>query len=201
MMLTVHEHPFASYCWKVLIALYERDVPFERHLIGDEADRAQLAELWPMAGMPVLVDDAARVTLPESTIIIEYLDRYGEAPQLVPADPAAALQTRLWDRVLDTYVMTPMQKIVGDSLRPEGRGDPQGVADARGMLDSALRTTRRPPRRRRLGRGRGLHSCRLRGRSGALLCPRRQPLGRAQPAELDPLLRCVDGTPAGCAGH
>jgi glutathione S-transferase len=137
MTLTVHEHPFAAYCWKVLIALYERNVPFERHFIGDEADRAQLAELWPMAGMPVLVDDAAGVTLPESTIIVEYLDRFGDAPALVPAAPAAALRTRLWDRVIDTYVMTPMQKIVGDSLRPAGRNDPQGVADARVLLDSA----------------------------------------------------------------
>jgi glutathione S-transferase len=137
MTLTVHEHPFAAYCWKVLIALYERNVPFERHLIGDEADRARLAELWPMAGMPVLVDDAARVTLPESSIIIEYLDRHGEAPALVPADPAAALRTRLWDRVIDAYVMTPMQKIVGDNLRPEGRSDPEVVAEARAMLDNA----------------------------------------------------------------
>ena len=137
MTLTVHEHPFAAYCWKVLIALYERNVPFERRLIGDEADRAQLAELWPMAGMPVLVDDAARVTLPESTIIIEYLDRYGEAPTLVPADPEAALRTRLWDRVIDAYVMTPMQKIVGDNLRPDGRSDPEGVAEARTMLEGA----------------------------------------------------------------
>jgi glutathione S-transferase len=133
----VPEHPFASYCWKVLIALYERDVPFERHFIGDDADRAALAELWPMAGMPVLVDDDARVTLPESSIIIEYLDRCGEASALVPSDPAAALRARLWDRLSDTYVMTPMQKIVADSLRAEGRNDPQGVADARVTLDSA----------------------------------------------------------------
>ena len=139
MTLTVHEHPFAAYCWKVLIALYERNVPFERHLIGDEADRARLAELWPMAGMPVLVDDAARVTLPESSIIIEYLDRHGEAPALVPADPAAALRTRLWDRVIDAYVMTPMQKIVGDRLRPEADRDPFGVAEARRALEAAYR--------------------------------------------------------------
>ena len=55
----------------------------------------------------------------------------------MPADRAAALPTRLWDRVLDTYVMTPMQKIVGDSLRPEGRSDPEGVAQARVLLASA----------------------------------------------------------------
>lgn len=137
MTLTLLEHPFASYCWKVLIALYERDLPFEPHLVNDDSDRARLAELWPMASIPVLVDDQAGITLPESTPIIEYLDRLGDAPQLIPTDPAATLQARLWDRVIDGHVMTPMQKIVGDSLRPEGRGDPDGVAHARVTLDQA----------------------------------------------------------------
>jgi glutathione S-transferase len=137
MTLTLHEHPFASYCWKALIALYERDVAFEPHVIADDADRARLAELWPMASIPVLVDDAAGLTLPESTTIIEYLDRFGDAPPLVPAEQAAALQARLWDRVSDGHVMTPMQKIVGDRLRPEGRRDPEGVVRARAALDRA----------------------------------------------------------------
>ena len=137
MTLTLHEHPFAAYCWKALVALYEREVPFERHFVGDENDRARLAELWPLASIPVLVDDGAGLMLPESTTIVEYLDGLGDAPQLVPADPAAALQARLWDRVIDGHVMTPMQKIVGDSLRPEGRGDPEGVVEARATLDQA----------------------------------------------------------------
>jgi glutathione S-transferase len=135
MTLTLHEHPFASYCWKALVALYERDVPFARHRIDDEADRAALAELWPMASMPVLVDDEAGVTLPESTIVVEYLDRFGDAPPLVPADGEAALRARLWDRVIDGHVQTPMQKIVGDELRPEGARDPHGVEEAREHLD------------------------------------------------------------------
>jgi glutathione S-transferase len=137
MTLTLYEHPFAAYCWKALIALYERDVPFERAMVGGDDDRAKLAELWPMASIPVLVDDAAGLTLPESTTIVEYLDRYSDADPLIPVDPAAALGARLWDRVSDGHVMTPMQKIVGDNLRPEGRGDPQGVADAHDALDRA----------------------------------------------------------------
>jgi glutathione S-transferase len=137
MTLTLHEHPFAAYCWKALIAFYERDVPFERHQVDDEADRARLAELWPLAGIPVLVDDAAPITLPESTTIIEYLDRFGDAQPLIPAEPEAALQARLWDRVIDGNVATPMQKIVLDSLRPEGRGDPEGIEEARARLDQA----------------------------------------------------------------
>ncbi len=137
MTLTLHEHPFAAYCWKPLVALFERDLPFERHFVGGEADRARLGELWPMASIPVLVDDAAGLTLPESTTIVEYLDGHGDAPVMVPSEPAAALQARLWDRVFDGHVMTPMQKIVGDSLRAQGRGDPEGVAEARATLDRA----------------------------------------------------------------
>jgi glutathione S-transferase len=43
----------------------------------------------------------------------------------------------LWDRIVDGHVMSPMQKIVGDNLRPEGRGDPEGVREARAALDRA----------------------------------------------------------------
>lgn len=135
MTLTLHEHPFASYCWKALIALYERDVPFERAQVDDEADRARLAELWPMASIPVLVDDAAAIALPESTVIVEYLDRFGDAPPLIPTDPDAALRARLWDRVIDGRVQTPMQKIVLDNLRAQGAGDPHGIEEARALLD------------------------------------------------------------------
>jgi glutathione S-transferase len=137
MTLTLHEHPFATYCWKPLIALYERDVPFERRQVDDAADRERLAELWPMASIPVLVDDEAGITVPESTIVVEYLDRLGDAPRLIPAEAGAALQARLWDRVMDLRVQTPMQKIVLDNLRPDGAGDPHGVAEARTALDRA----------------------------------------------------------------
>jgi glutathione S-transferase len=136
MTLTLHEHPFASYCWKALIALGELGLPFEPCLVEDDDDRARLAELWPMASMPVLVDDASGMIVQQSTAIIEYLDGLGQ-PRLVPADPGAALQARLWDRISDAYVMTPMQKIVGDTLRPEGGRDPFGVEEARAALDRA----------------------------------------------------------------
>jgi glutathione S-transferase len=136
MTLTLHDHPFAAYCWKPLIALYEREVPFERNFVGGVEDRAELAKLWPPASIPVLRDEGAGLTVPESTTIVEYLDGIGEAPPLVPRDPAAARTARLWDRVLDGQVATPMQKIVADALRPEGDRDPYGVAEARAGLDA-----------------------------------------------------------------
>ena len=138
MSLVLHQHPFASYCQKVLIALYELDLAFSTHLVADADDRAELASLWPMATIPVLRDESADLILPESTTIIEYLDVAGDdGSRLIPADPGEALQARLWDRFFDQHVATPMQKIVVDSLRPEGRNDPQGVIEARSALDTA----------------------------------------------------------------
>jgi glutathione S-transferase len=132
MTLTLHEHPFAAYCWKAMIAVQERGVPVEMEIVEGEAGRERLARLWPMASIPVLVDDEAQLTLPESTTIVEYLDGFGDAPPLVPG-----LQARMWDRVIDGHVMTPMQKIVGDNLRPAGRRDPEGVAQAHAELERA----------------------------------------------------------------
>jgi glutathione S-transferase len=137
MSLTLHFHPLASYCWKALIALYENDTPFTPHKVdlGNPAERAALLNLWPIGKFPVLGDDARGHTVPESSIIIEYLDRHYPGPtRFIPADPEPALQTRLRDRFYDLYVHLPMQKIMVDRLRPADKRDPHGVEEARTQL-------------------------------------------------------------------
>lgn len=139
-MLTLYYHPFAAYCMKVLIALYENETPFTPVEIdlGDPEQRARLAALWPPALFPVLVD--GDLVLPESTIIIEYLaTRHRGAFAAIPADPDKALEARLWERFFDNHVMTPMQKIVLDRIRPDGARDPLGVDQARAALDLSYR--------------------------------------------------------------
>jgi glutathione S-transferase len=136
MTLTLYAHPFSSYCQKVLIALYENGKPFAYRVLGDEQSGAELEALWPIKRFPVLVDDG-RTTM-EATIIIEHLGLHHPGPvRLIPEDPREALDVRLMDRFFDNYVMTPMQKIVFDSIRPETDRDPYGVAEARTMLDRA----------------------------------------------------------------
>ena len=138
MSLTLFFHPLSSFCQKVLVALYENDTPFVPHLV-DLRDEAARAKVWPIGKVPVLRDDAADRTVPESSIIIEYLAQHhpGRTP-LIPAEAEAALRTRLADRFYDLYVAVPMQKIVTDRLRPEGRADPHGVDEARSLLRTAL---------------------------------------------------------------
>ncbi|PXA83163.1 glutathione S-transferase [Nostoc sp. 3335mG] len=134
----LHAHPFSSYCWKVLIALYENETPFEFKPIESEADWTELERLWPMKLMPVLIDGDRTVV--ESSVIIEYLALFHSGPvSLIPFDPDKALRVRFFDRAFDNYVMTPMNKIVGDFLRPEADRDPYGVAEARTKLERAYR--------------------------------------------------------------
>jgi glutathione S-transferase len=148
MSLTLHYHPLASFCWKALIALYENDTPFERVIVdfGDPVSRDAFYAFWPIGNMPVLQDSARGATVGESTIVIEYLEAHHPGrTTLLPANNDAAREVRFWDRVYDTYVHHPMQKIVVDRLRPEGKGDAFGVEEARkqlrdmyGFLDQAL---------------------------------------------------------------
>jgi glutathione S-transferase len=137
MSLILHFHPLSSFCWKALIALYENDTPFTPNLVnlGDPDERAALAKLWPICRFPVLEDKARGEVVPESSVIIEYLDRhYPGRTRFIPQEEDRALQTRLRDRFYDLYVHLPMQKGIGDRLRPAGSKDPHGVEEARAQL-------------------------------------------------------------------
>jgi len=138
MGLALYAHPFSSYCQKVLIALYENGTPFEYRQLGEAKADAELAERWPLKRMPVLVDGGHTVV--ETTVIIEHLGLHHPGPvRLIPEDPRAALAVRMLDRFFDGYVMTPMQRIVADHLRPADRRDPFGVDEAHRLLETAYR--------------------------------------------------------------
>ncbi len=136
MSLTLYYHPLASFCQKVLIALYENGTAFDRRIIdlSDEKDRAELLAVSPIGKFPVVRDLDRKRDVAETSIIIEYLDRFfaGERP-LIPGEWEEALQVRLWDRLFDNYVQAPMQQIVGDHMRG-AKGD---VTKERATLEMA----------------------------------------------------------------
>ena len=139
MTLTLWGHPLSSYTWKVLIPLYENGTPF-RSITVDQTTYADFVQVWPMGKFPVLVDATRGETVPESSAIIDYLDRYHPgAVRFVPTDPDKAWRTRLWDRFLDLHVHDPMQRIVADRNRPAGSKDPFGVEEAHAKLAKSYR--------------------------------------------------------------
>jgi glutathione S-transferase len=140
MTLVLYFHPLSSFCQKALIALYENGTRFEPRIVdlSDEASRAAFLRLWPIGKFPVLRDEEKDRLVPESTIIIEYLaQHYPGRTQLVPADADLARQARMCDRFYDLHVHVPMQKIIGDRLRPAGKNDPHGVEEAKALLRTA----------------------------------------------------------------
>jgi glutathione S-transferase len=131
--MKLYSHPFSSYSQKALIALYENGTPFEYRNLEEPAANAELAALWPLKRFPVLVDEDQ--TILEATTIIEHLQIHHPGHVRLIPDGDAGIEVRMLDRVFDNYVMTPMQKIVGNQLRSEADRDAYGVLEARQLLD------------------------------------------------------------------
>src|SRR5205823_2218755 len=81
------------YCARVRIVLAEKGLEYETVAI-DLADRPDwLYEKNPIGKVPVLEEDA--LCLPESAVIMEYLDERYPEPALMPTDPADRARVRL----------------------------------------------------------------------------------------------------------
>lgn len=135
MTVAIYGHPFSSFTWKALIAAYEREVDFEFRMIDPDHPEhaARIATLAPTGQFPALVDGVTEVV--QSNAVIEYLDlHHGKGAPLVPLDPREALAARMMAQVFDDYVHVPMQRIVGNALRPEDSRDPFGVEQAHGVI-------------------------------------------------------------------
>lgn len=136
MSLELFGHPFSSYTWKALIALYAADVDFEFRIV--DADHPENVAVVQSAGpwgkFPVLRD--GENLLFEATMIIDYVSNHHTSTEmLVPSDPDAAIGMRMLDRVFDNYVMAPMQQIVDEYLRDSENPDRARVEEARGKLE------------------------------------------------------------------
>jgi glutathione S-transferase len=133
-MLELFAHPFSSYCWKVLIPLYENDTPFAYRILEPDypENGAEFARLWPIGKFPLLVDNGRPVM--ESSVIIEHLQRYHPGPVRFIPEGDAALEVRMLDRIFDNHVMYNMNRVVADALRGPERHDPVEVEEAKAAL-------------------------------------------------------------------
>ena len=83
--MKLYHHPISTYSQKVLIALYEKGLDFEREIVQlmDPEKRTEYREVYPMGKVPMLKDGDHMV--PESSIIIEYIDKMAD-PRLISGD-------------------------------------------------------------------------------------------------------------------
>lgn len=104
--MKLYYNPISTYSQKTMIAFNEKGIAYEPALVdlGSAEGRAAYAAINPLGKVPFLVADDGWV-VPESTIIIEYLDdRFPDTPRLIPAEKEAARQVRFIDRLADLYL-------------------------------------------------------------------------------------------------
>ena len=93
-MLTLYDAARCPYCARVRIVLADKDVEYEAIEI-DLSDRpAWIYEKNSTGRVPVVEEDAW--VLPESAVIMEYLEERYPEPALLAADPADRALARLW---------------------------------------------------------------------------------------------------------
>ncbi|HEY8407567.1 MAG TPA: glutathione S-transferase family protein [Gaiellaceae bacterium] len=93
-MLTLYDAARCPYCARARIALAEKGVEFEALEI-DLNDRPEwIYEKNPTGRVPVVEEDAW--ILPESSVIMEYLEERYPEPPLLPADPGDRALARVW---------------------------------------------------------------------------------------------------------
>jgi glutathione S-transferase len=129
--------PASSYCQRVLIALYEKDIPFTPIKIDlfDDRVRERYQKINPFAKIPTLETDTGERIF-EACIIIEYLDRHFPQPPCL-LDPEQILEIRSIERIIDVYINGGREVLFADSQRPlELRGTKE-VIKARRLLQTA----------------------------------------------------------------
>lgn len=105
-MLTLYDAARCPYCARVRILLAEKGIPYDPIEIDLDDRPAWLYRKNPAGKVPVLEEDGGFV-LPESRVIMEYLEERFPEPAFLPADPAERALVRLWlerhDDLTDPY--------------------------------------------------------------------------------------------------
>jgi RNA polymerase-associated protein len=92
-MPTLYDAARCPYCARVRIVLAEKGIAYQPVEIDLDDRPAWIYDLNPTGRVPVLEDDG--FVLPESLVVMEYLDERHPEPALMPADAADRAAVRL----------------------------------------------------------------------------------------------------------
>ena len=130
-MLTLYDAARCPYCARVRIVLAEKGVEYETMVVDLDDRPAWIYEKNPLGKVPVL--EEGEFVLPESAVIMEYLEERYPEPALLPADAA--------DRALVRLRVDRFDNALGDSYYAFRRGDDDGeerLARCLSFLDRGL---------------------------------------------------------------
>lgn len=127
----LYYHPLSTYSQKVLIAIYEKNLVFKPNVVNlmAEGERERYRKIYPVGKIPLIVLNHGPL-IPESSIIIEYLDGLGGAP-LISDNPDVARKTRFKDRFIDFYLTESIATLYFESRKPDAERDERKIEEAR----------------------------------------------------------------------
>ena len=128
-MLTLYDAERCPYVGRVRIVLAEKQIPYESVWIDLDDKPGWRYEKNPAGRVPVIEEDGGFV-LPESLVIMEYLEERFPEPPLWPGDPAERALGRLW---LDRFAVR-----LGDDYYALRRDEPSRLDERLRELDAAL---------------------------------------------------------------
>jgi stringent starvation protein A len=128
-MLSLYDAPRCPYCARIRIVLAEKGITHETVEIDLGNRPAWLYEKNPVGKVPVIEEDD--FILPESRVIMEYVEERHPEPPLLPSTPADRAVVRLWFERFDS-LSRPYYRVVF-------HGEPADELDAElAKLDSTL---------------------------------------------------------------
>lgn len=123
--------PFSARC---RIQIYAKRLDVEMVAMPGALTSEEFVKLTPMHKVPALV--SGDMVIPESEVIVEYLEDVEPDVSLLPSTPEGRAQARLLARIGDLYIMVPLGKLFGQ-INPQGR-DAKLVKELFGELDKGL---------------------------------------------------------------
>ena len=134
--MKLYYNPISTYSQKALIAFYEKGIDFEPHIVNlmDSDDLAEYRDVYPMGKIPCLVLDDGHL-IPESSIIIEYIDSMAE-PRLIGGDNEQSRKIRFKDRMFDLYLNDPIVTLLFQGMKPEDQRDPERIKTAQFRINT-----------------------------------------------------------------
>ncbi len=130
----LYYHPLSPYSQKVLVAIYEKGLEFTPRIVNLKSaqERARFRELYPMGKLPLVVLNHGPL-IPESSIIIEYLDGLGGA-RLIPEDAEDARRTRFIDRFCDNYLIDSASILFAEGAKAPAHQDTSRIETAQHQI-------------------------------------------------------------------
>ena len=134
--MKLYYNPISTYSQKVLLAFYEKGIEFQPKIIKlmDPESNEEYRKIYPMGKIPCLVLEDDHI-IPESSIIIEYIDSMAE-PRLIDGDAEQTRKIRFKDRMFDLYLNDTVVTLLFQSMKPDDQKDQEKINTAKFRIDT-----------------------------------------------------------------